>query len=61
MAGFRRNQVCQASRHYAKRQLTWFRRNPGMHWLTRHPGQEAPEILALARQLLRETDRWNMI
>lgn len=23
----------QAHRHYAKRQLTWFRREPGVHWL----------------------------
>ena len=23
----------QATRHYAKRQLTWFRRNPAVHWL----------------------------
>ena len=22
-----------ATRHYAKRQLTWFRREPGMHWI----------------------------
>jgi tRNA dimethylallyltransferase len=24
----------QATRRYAKRQLTWFRREPGVHWLT---------------------------
>lgn len=23
----------QRSRNYAKRQLTWFRRNPAMHWI----------------------------
>ncbi len=46
-------QVQQSSRHYAKRQLTWFRRNPNMHWLVR---QENTEILSLARQVLREFD-----
>ena len=44
-------EVCKASRHYAKRQLTWFRRNPAMHWLVRHPGEDFSEILRQARQL----------
>ena len=30
--------VQQATRRYAKRQLTWFRRNPQMIWLHRQPG-----------------------
>ena len=51
------DEVRKASRHYAKRQLTWFRRNPGMHWLTRNPGEEFPEILAKARQLVYQFDR----
>jgi tRNA dimethylallyltransferase len=25
--------IQQATRRYAKRQLTWFRREPGVHWL----------------------------
>ena len=49
-------QVQQSSRRYAKRQLTWFRRNPGMHWLTRTTGETTEEILAKARQVLHETD-----
>ena len=49
-------QVQQASRRYAKRQLTWFRRNQNMHWLTRQSGQGPEEILAKARQVLHETD-----
>ena len=49
-------QVQQASRHYAKRQLTWFRRNPAIHWLTRKSGWGTEEILLLARQVLHETD-----
>ena len=50
------DQVRQSSRHYAKRQLTWFRRNPNMRWLIRQKEQSADEILAKARQLLQETD-----
>ncbi len=44
-------QVQQSSRHYAKRQLTWFRRNSSIHWLTRNPGEGSEEILAEARQI----------
>ena len=51
------DEVRKASRHYAKRQLTWFRRNPNMHWLTRHPGEEFSEILTKARQLVHQFDR----
>ena len=50
-------QVQQASRHYAKRQLTWFRRNPVIHWLRRKSGDTTEEILLLARQVLRESDK----
>ena len=31
----------QATRNYAKRQLTWFRADPRIHWLVR--GEEGPE------------------
>ena len=51
------DQVRMFSRRYAKRQLTWLRRNPNIHWLTRETGQEAGEILENARQLIRESDR----
>ena len=47
-------QVQQSSRRYAKRQLTWFRRNDKMHWLVRENGQSGEEILAAARQVI-----WN--
>ena len=50
-------QVQQASRHYAKRQLTWFRRNPAIHWLRRKPGTGNEEILMQARQILQENDK----
>ena len=48
--------VQQASRKYAKRQLTWFRRNPAIHWLTREEGDGNTEILSKARQVLTEYD-----
>ena len=50
------DQVRQSSRRYAKRQLTWFRRNKAMHWLVRENGRGPEEILARARQLIQETD-----
>ena len=50
------DQVRQSSRRYAKRQLTWFRRNKQMHWLIRQTGENSEKILERARQLLIETD-----
>ena len=50
-------QVKQASRHYAKRQLTWFRRNEHIHWLRRASGESTEEILSRARQYLEEFDK----
>ena len=47
----------KASRHYAKRQLTWFRRNSAMHWLTRETGEGPEEILRKARQVLNQSDK----
>ena len=48
--------VRKSSRHYAKRQLTWFRRNPAIHWLIRREGEGAEEILNRARQIIRDFD-----
>ena len=50
------DQVRMFSRRYAKRQLTWLRRNPNIHWLTRQTGQDSTEILEMARQVIRESD-----
>ena len=50
------DQVRQSSRRYAKRQLTWFRRNEKMNWIKRSPGQNSEEIFALARQLVKDND-----
>jgi tRNA dimethylallyltransferase len=44
--------VQQSSRRYAKRQLTWFRRNKSMNWLFR----DQEEILSKARQLALAND-----
>ena len=49
--------VQQSSRRYAKRQLTWFRRNPQMNWLVRKEGETTNEILARARQVLADFDK----
>ena len=49
-------EVCQSSRRYAKRQLTWFRRNPDMHWIAREEDGAPDEIIRQARQILQEFD-----
>ena len=51
------DQVRQASRHYAKRQLTWFRRNKAMNWLVRRPQDTGEEILTRARQIVLNFDK----
>ena len=50
-------QVQQSSRRYAKRQLTWLRRNDRMHWIVRRTGQDNEEILAQARQVICNFDK----
>ena len=50
-------QVQQSSRRYAKRQLTWFRRNGNIHWLRREPGQSGSEIFSQARALVANFDK----
>lgn len=48
------SRIKQASRNYAKRQLTWFRRNDKIRWI--YP-DETPDLLARAMKLLaREPD-----
>ena len=51
------DQVRQSSRRYAKRQLTWFKRNPHMNWLTRREGDGSEEIIERARQLILNSDK----
>ena len=50
------DEVRKSSRRYAKRQLTWFRRNEKMHWLTRRDGDTSDEILQRAQQIIRNFD-----
>ena len=50
-------EVKKSSRHYAKRQLTWFKRNKNIHWLTRKDGMGTEEIIAQARRLILEFDK----
>jgi tRNA dimethylallyltransferase len=45
-------QAQQGHRNYAKRQLTWFRREPEMHWLAGLGSDE--EIAAQAEKLVAE-------
>ena len=42
--------VQQASRHYAKRQITWFKRLPGIRWLDGGAADTAERIRALYEQ-----------
>ena len=50
-------EVRKSSRHYAKRQLTWFRRNQAIHWLTRETGEGSDEIIRRARRVIRDFDK----
>jgi tRNA dimethylallyltransferase len=43
--------IAQRTRHYAKRQLTWFRRMPAMVWA---PPEDTGALLARARDFLRQ-------
>ncbi len=49
-------QVCLNSRRYAKRQLTWFRRNGAIHWIRRQADTDGSEITCAASQILQEFD-----
>lgn len=51
------DQVRQSTRRYAKRQLTWFRRNQAMHWIRRKPDWGTEEIVACVRQVLGGNDK----
>ena len=40
------------TRQYAKRQLTWFRRNPEIYWLERREGQDFSELVQISTDYL---------
>ena len=45
------DRIKQESRRYAKRQLTWFRRNKDIHWLMLPKDPDFAEILSQAEQI----------
>lgn len=49
--------VQQSSRRYAKRQLTWFRRNPSIHWLRRSAQMDSRQIVEAACQFTASSDK----
>ena len=49
-------QIKKDTRHFAKRQLTWFRRNKAIHWLIREAGDTGREILENARRIVSDFD-----
>ena len=42
------DQIKQSSRRYAKRQLTWFRRNPGMKWIRQEENMDFSKVFSTA-------------
>ena len=55
------DQVRQSSRRYAKRQLTWFRRNPAIRWMVRRGDEPLSEILGQARRIVCAFDNPDML
>lgn len=43
-----KGRIRQRTRNFAKRQLTWFRRNDAITWIRQYPGQDFSEVLAQA-------------
>lgn len=44
--------IKQATRHYAKRQLTWFRRNPQIHWIDLATGETVSEVVQQSKKMV---------
>ena len=40
------------SRQYAKRQMTWLRRNPGIHWISWEKERDFPRALQISTEIL---------
>ena len=49
--------IKKGTRHYAKRQRTWFRRNPEIHWIEMPGEPDFEKIYFQARQLLPQFDK----
>ena len=50
-------QIQQATRNFAKRQITWFRKEPGVHWLPFFG--DAPEVLASSLRIAQTEEEPN--
>jgi len=50
------DRIKQLSRNYAKRQLTWLRKNPQLHWITLPSAPKFPAVYQEAVQILKEAD-----
>jgi len=46
------DRIKQESRRYAKRQLTWFRKNPEIHWLMLPKDPDFAEIISEAVKIV---------
>lgn len=44
----------QHSRNYAKRQLTWFKRDPTIHWITYEDARQFDEVVRRSTEILAE-------
>ena len=51
------DQIRQASRNYAKRQLTWFRKNTDVHWIYQPASPDPAEVFSQALQIISNFDR----
>lgn len=50
------DRIRQASRNYAKRQLTWFRKNKAVHWILRENAWTEAEVFSRALQIISDFD-----
>ncbi len=48
--------IKQETRHYAKRQLTWFRKNPSISWITLSKFDKKPEILEKCQKIIAKSN-----
>lgn len=46
------HRIQRRTRNFAKRQLTWFRRNPQIHWIRQTPEEDFSEVFRQARQVI---------
>ena len=48
------SRIRQRTRNFAKRQLTWFRRNQAIEWIYQHPGQPFDEVISQALAIVQK-------